>query len=170
MLRGIATLTAFGLAVEVGDWLTGSCIGAYLGLVPTESSSGASRSQGSTTKTGNTHARRLLVEAAWHHIRLRAVSHSPAIATDASREQKEHEGIPRKAMAGSDREKDTRPSRTAWQIPRHRRVPQGTLILRQQRKAWSERPQSRKQCRSEVGETRHARNRQRAPPSAEDPG
>ena len=54
---------------EVGDWdrLTGSSIGAYLGLVPTESSSGQSRSQGSITKTGNTHARRLLVEAAWHH-------------------------------------------------------------------------------------------------------
>ena len=47
-LRGVATLTAFGLAVEIGDWhrLTGPSIGAYLGLVPTESSSGASRSQG----------------------------------------------------------------------------------------------------------------------------
>jgi len=62
-------LTGFALAVEVGDWdrLTGSTIGAYLGLVPTERSSGGSRSQGSITKTGNTHARRLLVEAAWHH-------------------------------------------------------------------------------------------------------
>jgi len=70
-LRGISTLTAFGLAVEVGDWhrFTGSTIGAYLGLVPTEYSSGGSRSQGSITKTGNTHARRLLVEAGWHHRR-----------------------------------------------------------------------------------------------------
>ncbi|WP_372463403.1 IS110 family transposase [Actinospica acidithermotolerans] len=68
-LRGIDTLTALGLAVEIGDWqrFTGSSIGAYLGLVPSESSSGESRSQGSITKTGNTHARRLLVEAAWHH-------------------------------------------------------------------------------------------------------
>jgi transposase len=68
-LRGISTLTGFGLAVEIGDWhrFTGNTIGAYLGLVPTESSSGQSRSQGSITKTGNTHARRLLVEAAWHH-------------------------------------------------------------------------------------------------------
>ncbi len=41
--------------------------GAYLGLVPTEYSSGTSRSQGSITKTGNGHARRLLIEAAWHH-------------------------------------------------------------------------------------------------------
>lgn len=68
-LRGIGTLTAFGLATEVGDWqrFTGATIGAYLGLVPTEASSGAQRVQGSITKTGNTHARRLLIEAAWHH-------------------------------------------------------------------------------------------------------
>jgi transposase len=70
-LRGISTLTAFGLTVEVGDWtrFTGSTIGAFLGLVPTEDSSGEGRHQGSITKTGNTHARRLLVEAAWHHQR-----------------------------------------------------------------------------------------------------
>jgi transposase len=68
-LRGISTLTGFGLVGEVGDWhrFTGATIGAYLGLVPTEYSSGASRVQGSITKTGNTNARRLLVEAAWHH-------------------------------------------------------------------------------------------------------
>lgn len=64
-------MTAFGLAVEVGDWsrFTGSNIGAFLGLVPTEHCSGGSRSQDSITKTGNTHARRLLVETAWHHKR-----------------------------------------------------------------------------------------------------
>ena len=68
-LRGISTLTGFGLAVEIGDWrrFTGSTIGAFLGLVPSEHSSGQSRSQGSITKTGNGHARRLLIEAAWHH-------------------------------------------------------------------------------------------------------
>lgn len=70
-LRGVGTLTALGLAVEVGDWhrFTGATIGSYLGLVPTEDSSGDGRSQGSITKTGNSHARRLLVEAAWHHQR-----------------------------------------------------------------------------------------------------
>ena len=36
-------------------------------LVPSEYSSGGSRVQGPITKTGNSHARRLLVEAAWHH-------------------------------------------------------------------------------------------------------
>jgi transposase len=68
-LRGVSTLTGFGLAVGIGDWhrFTGATIGAYLGLVPSEHSSGPSRSQGPITKTGNTHARRLLVEAAGHH-------------------------------------------------------------------------------------------------------
>jgi len=68
-LRGIGTLTGFALAVEIGDWhrFTGNSIGSFVGLVPTERSSGESRSQGSITKTGNTHVRRLLVEAAWHH-------------------------------------------------------------------------------------------------------
>jgi transposase len=68
-LRGIATLTGFALAVEIGDWhrFTGNTIGSFVGLVPSESSSGASRVQGPITKTGNSHARRLLIEAAWHH-------------------------------------------------------------------------------------------------------
>ena len=68
-LRGVSTLTAFALAVEIGDWhrFTGNSIGSFVGLVPCEHSSGASRVQGSVTKTGNGHARRLLVEAAWHH-------------------------------------------------------------------------------------------------------
>jgi transposase len=68
-LRGISTLTGFALAVEIGDWtrFTGESIGSFVGLVPSEHSSGQSRSQGPITKAGNTHARRLLVEAAWHH-------------------------------------------------------------------------------------------------------
>jgi len=68
-LRGVSTLTGLALTVEIGDWsrFTGSTIGAYVGLVPSEYSSGASRVQGSITKTGNAHVRRLLVEAAWHH-------------------------------------------------------------------------------------------------------
>ena len=68
-LRGINTLTAFSLAVEVGDWhrFTGATIASYLGLVPSEHSSGGSTSRGAITKTGNPHARRLLIEAAWHH-------------------------------------------------------------------------------------------------------
>jgi transposase len=68
-LRGVSNLTALALAVEIGDWhrFTGRTIGAFVGLVPSEHSSGTSRVQGAITKTGNTHVRRLLVEAAWHH-------------------------------------------------------------------------------------------------------
>ena len=68
-LRGVSTLTSFGLAVEIGDWhrFTGRSIGAFVGLVPSEVSTGSSRRQGAITKTGNGHARRLLIEAAWHH-------------------------------------------------------------------------------------------------------
>jgi len=70
-LRGVGTLTAFALCVEIGDWhrLSGGTIGAYVGLVPTESQSGQRHSRGAITKAGNGHARRLLVEAAWHHRR-----------------------------------------------------------------------------------------------------
>ncbi len=68
-LRGISALTGLALTVEIGDWsrFTGSSIGAYVGLVPSEFSSGGSRVQGSITKAGNTHVRRLLIESAWHH-------------------------------------------------------------------------------------------------------
>jgi transposase len=61
-------------AAEIGDWrrFDGRSIGAYLGLVPSESSSGQHRSQGAITKTGNGHARRLLVEAAWQQRRAAA--------------------------------------------------------------------------------------------------
>lgn len=70
-LRGVSTLTALGLTVELGDWLRfqPQSLGPFLGLVPSEDSSGARRRQGAITKTGNTHARRLLVEAAWHQRR-----------------------------------------------------------------------------------------------------
>lgn len=70
-LRGISTLTGYALAVEIGDWhrLTGATIASYLGLVPSEHSSGGTRTLGPITKTGNSHARRLLIESAWHHKR-----------------------------------------------------------------------------------------------------
>lgn len=69
--RGISLTTAFGLATEIGDWtrFTGRTIASYLGLTPSEHSSGGSRSQGPITKAGNTYARKLLVEAAWSHAR-----------------------------------------------------------------------------------------------------
>jgi transposase len=70
-LRGISTLTALALTVELGDWrrFDPGRLGAFLGLVPSEHSSGEQRRRGPITKTGNVHARRLLVEAAWHQRR-----------------------------------------------------------------------------------------------------
>jgi len=75
-LRGVSTLTAFGLTVELGDWgrFRPQSLGPFLGLTPSEDSSGERRSLGAITKTGNTHARRLLVEAAWHQRRPLRVS------------------------------------------------------------------------------------------------
>jgi len=80
-LRGIGTLTGFALAVELRDWhrFTGDTIGSFVGLVPSEFSSDSSRAQAPITKTGNTHVRRLLVEAAWHH-RARYVGGTPCVS------------------------------------------------------------------------------------------
>lgn len=67
-LRGIQFTTAVTLIAELGDltrFATPRQLMSYLGLVPSEPSSGERRRQGSITKTGNTHARRVLVEGAW---------------------------------------------------------------------------------------------------------
>lgn len=70
-LRGVSTLTALALTVELGDWtrFRPQSLGSFLGLTPSEDSSGERRRLGGITKTGNTHARRLLVEAAWQQRR-----------------------------------------------------------------------------------------------------
>jgi transposase len=71
-LRGIDTLSAVGLCAEIGDFERFERAGqlmSYLGVVPSEDSSGERRRQGAITKSGSRHARRLLVEAAWHYRR-----------------------------------------------------------------------------------------------------
>lgn len=67
-LRGINLLTAVTIIAEIGDlkrFNNAPQLMAYLGLVPSEQSSGGSVRRGSITKTGNGHVRRVLVEAAW---------------------------------------------------------------------------------------------------------
>jgi transposase len=69
-LRGVDTLTAVGLCSEIGDFerfARAEQLMSYIGLVPSESTTGQQRRLGSITKTGSGHARRLLVEAAWHY-------------------------------------------------------------------------------------------------------
>jgi transposase len=76
-LRGVDTLTALGLCAEVSDWkrfARPEALAAYLGVVPSENTSGEKRRQGSITKAGSSHARRLLVEAAHHYHRPPRVS------------------------------------------------------------------------------------------------
>jgi transposase len=71
-LRGIDTLSAVGLCSEIGDFERFDRAGqlaSYLGVVPSEHSSGQQRRLGAITKSGSRHARRLLVEAAWHYRR-----------------------------------------------------------------------------------------------------
>jgi transposase len=68
--RGIGVLTALGLLAEIGDFRRFGQpreLMSYLGLTPSEYSSGDQQHRGHITKTGNRHARRLLVEAAWHY-------------------------------------------------------------------------------------------------------
>ncbi len=69
-LRGVDTLTAVGLCSEIGDFerfAKAEQLMSYIGVVPCESTTGQQRRLGSITKTGSGHARRLLVEAAWHY-------------------------------------------------------------------------------------------------------
>lgn len=69
-LRGVDTLTAVGLCSEIGDFerfARAEQLMSYVGLVPSESTTGQQRRQGAITKTGSEHARRLLIEAAWHY-------------------------------------------------------------------------------------------------------
>jgi transposase len=69
-LRGIDTLTAAGLCAEIGDFerfARAEQLMSYIGVVPSEATTGQQRRLGSITKTGSAHARRLLIEAAWHY-------------------------------------------------------------------------------------------------------
>jgi len=69
-LRGVKILTALTLLCEIDDvrrFGTPNALMAYFGLVPSEHSSGSRERRGPITKAGNTHARRLLTEAAWNN-------------------------------------------------------------------------------------------------------
>lgn len=74
--RGIDQLTALTIAAEIGDprrFARAPQLMAFVGLIPSEHSSGPRQARGPITKTGNAHLRRVLVEAAWHY------RHGPAV-------------------------------------------------------------------------------------------
>ncbi len=71
-LRGVATVSSVVIAAEIGDLRRFDSAGAFMsfvGLVPSESSSGGRTRRGKITKTGNRHVRRILVEASWHYFK-----------------------------------------------------------------------------------------------------
>ena len=87
-LRGVSLLTAVNMVAEVGDFNrfhNPKELMAYLGLVPSEHSSGTRIRRGGITKTGNSHARRICVESAWsYRYQARVTQHL----------RKRHEGLP----------------------------------------------------------------------------
>ncbi|WP_295539485.1 IS110 family transposase [uncultured Thiohalocapsa sp.] len=91
-LRGIDKLAAIVLLAELGDisrFDSPKQLMAFLGLVPSEHSSGGRRRQGAITLTGNSHARRMLVESAWsYRFPARQTKHLKAKAVHASPEAK----------------------------------------------------------------------------------
>lgn len=98
-LRGISVISATVLAAELGDlkrFESAPKLMGYLGLVPSEHSSGEGRRLGRITRAGNGHARRILVEAAWAYrfrarqsraIALRSEAISPEVRSIAWRAQ-----------------------------------------------------------------------------------
>jgi transposase len=87
VLRGVANITAISLVAEIGSFKrfkSAREFMAYVGLVPSEYSSGEVRRQGKITKTGNRHVRRLLIEAAWSY------RYQPAVKGDLKRRQQGH--------------------------------------------------------------------------------
>jgi transposase len=119
-LRGIDTLSALGLCAEVGDFdrfrRPGQLM-SYLGVVPSEHSTGDKRRLGSITKSGSQHARRLLVEAAWHYRR------PPRVGRELARRQ---DGQPQHVTAISW-QAQRRLHRT-WQRLDHDRGKRRTLV------------------------------------------
>ncbi|QBR04080.1 IS110 family transposase [Paraburkholderia pallida] len=88
-MRGVQFTTAVGMLAELGDlsrFAHPRQLMAWLGVTPSEHSSGNKRRQGSITKTGNSYARKLLVEAAWRY------QHPARVSPEI---QRRHEGIPK---------------------------------------------------------------------------
>jgi transposase len=126
-VRGIDTLTALGLVCEVGDFgrfKTAEQFMSFVGLVPSERSSGEGRRQGSITKAGSTHARRLLVKSAWHARRRPTVGYElarrhprqdPAVLDRAWRcQQRLHQRWKKMAVAASPTRRSSSPAPASW--------------------------------------------------------
>ncbi|HEX9122123.1 MAG TPA: IS110 family transposase [Actinomycetota bacterium] len=95
--RSFDTITAVGLAVELHNFerfTSARRLMSFVGLIPGEHSSGEKRRQGAITKTGNSHVRRLLIEAAWNY------RHRPHVGVPLRNRRK---GQPPRTVALADR-------------------------------------------------------------------
>ena len=80
-LKGIDVMTAADIVFEAGEFArfrNARSFAAWLGLTPSEHSSGEKVAQGGITKAGNKHLRRVMVEAAWHYLNASPHSKGPA--------------------------------------------------------------------------------------------
>lgn len=95
--RGIDTLTAMLILAELHDFRrfpSARALMAYLGLVPSEDSSGDRHRRGRITKTGNTLVRRVLIEASWHY------QHRPGVGSGLAARRKDQ---PARVIAIADK-------------------------------------------------------------------
>lgn len=119
--RGIDTITAVTIVTEIHNierFRTPRELMAYLGLVPSEHSSGGKTQRGKITKTGNAHVRRVLVEAAWHQ------QHKPSIGRTL---RQRRQGQPAWAISQADRAMGRLHTRYTRML--HRGKPRGTIIV-----------------------------------------
>lgn len=110
--RGIDTVTAMSVVAELHDFgrfQSARELMSYLGLVPSENSTGDRQRRGPITKTGNKHARRLLIEASWHY------RHKPAVGQKL---RQRREGQPGWVIALADRAQ-ARLHRRYWRLVTH---------------------------------------------------
>ena len=120
--RGLDTVSAMTLCTELHDFSRfpsprGTM--SFLGLVPSEQSSGDKTHRGGITKTGNSHARRILIEAAWHY------RHKPSLGAKL---QKRREGQPTNVIAIADRAQQ-RLHRRYWYLTMNKNKPSNKAVV-----------------------------------------
>ena len=173
-LRGIDTLTALALVAEIGDFSrfrSAEEFMAFVGLVPSEHSSGERRRQGSITKVGNSHVRRLLVESAWHARR------RPKVGYELARRQRGQDALvdrarlalpaaPLPALAADGRPRQAAAEDRRRLRPRARRLRLGDRH-RPTTQEHSDHPASRPRAADASDHTENPRRLYAAPPAGD---
>ena len=121
--RGINTLSAMLILAELHDFrrfTSPRALMAYVGLVPSEASTGETHRRGHITRAGNALVRRLLIEAAWHY------HHRPAIGAALLARRK---GQPGRVIAIADRAQQRLCRRFRRLVERHKPVPKVAVAI-----------------------------------------